>query len=179
MASDLKKSIKKGKIIVLVIPNEEYTKKILDIAKHFSTTHKATCYVSLNKLFNSLNTSLKEAKIKQDRFLFIDAITKSANPNAKAADNCLFVSSSSALTEMSISIGKCLGTGKFDGFLFDSLSTLLIYNKGETVCKFVHDLINKIKKSGTTAVFTALEGDTKSALLKDISMFVDEIVHLK
>ena len=63
--------------------------------------------------------------------------------------------------------------------MFDSLSTLLIYNKKETVSKFVHSVVNKIKASNITAVFTALEGDTQSALLKEIGMFVDEVIHVE
>ena len=83
----------------------------------------------------------------------------------------------SALTELSIAIDKTLSTGKFDGFLFDSLSTLLIYNKSAVVGKFVHSLINKIKAAKVTAIFTALEGDTKSDLLKELGMYVDNILH--
>ena len=85
MAADIKQTIKKGQIIVLIIPNEQYAKKIVEITKYFADNHKATCYVSLNKLFNSLTKSLDNAKINQNKFLFIDAITKQANPNIKAA----------------------------------------------------------------------------------------------
>ena len=72
---------------------------------------------------------------------------------------------------------KALGTGKFDGFLFDSLFTLLIYNKSETVSKFVHSLVNKIKTAKATAIFTALEGDVEGSLLKEVGMFVDTVEH--
>jgi len=179
MPLDLNSEIKKGQIVVLIIPNEEYTQKIVDVAKYFADNYKATCYTSLNKLYDALTNSLKEVKVDISKFLFIDAITKSANPNAQEAPNSIFVSSSSALTELSIAINKALDSGQIEGFLFDSLSTLLIYNKSDVVCKFVHTIINKIKASNTTAIFTALEGDTQSALLKEIGMFVDKVIHYK
>ena len=177
MSINLKKEVIRDQIIVLVIPNEKYSKLIIDVAKFFGDEYKSLCYVSLNKLYDSLTNILKKNNINQDRILFIDGITKSANPNLKEADNCIYVDSSSALTEISIIIHNVLETGKFESFLFDSLSTLLIYNSSDAVCKFVHNLINKIKSSNTTAIFTALDGDTKSDLLKDISMFVDNVIH--
>ncbi|MCK4997329.1 hypothetical protein KAS08_03415 [Candidatus Pacearchaeota archaeon] len=175
---DLKENIGEGQIVVLVIPNEKYTKKIVDVARFFSETTNSLCYVSLNKLYNSLTVALTKEGIDHDNFLFMDGITKSANPQAEEADNCMYLKSSSNLTELSILLDRVMQSGKFDGFLFDSLSTILIYNQGEAVSKFTHDLINKIRAHNTTAVFTALEGDTKSDLLKEISMFVDGIVHL-
>jgi len=76
-------------------------------------------------------------------------------------------------------ISDILESGQIDGLLFDSLSTLLIYNKGETVSKFVHSVINKVKETGATAVFTALEGDTETKLLKEVGMFVDKVAKVK
>mgnify|MGYP003345684083 CR=1 FL=1 len=40
--------------------------------------------------------------------------------------------------------------GKFDALLFDSLSTLLVYNKSDIVIKFVRSLINKMKDNTKT-----------------------------
>jgi len=176
MPLDLKEEIGKGQTIVLIIPNEQYTKKIIEITKYFSDNHKSICYVSLNKLFDPLIASFKDAGVDQNKFFFVDAITKSTNPNIKESDNCIYISSPSSLTELSIAINKVLETGKFEGFLLDSLSTLLIYNKSEVVCKFVHGLINKMKGANATVVFTALKGDTGSILLKDIGMFVDNVL---
>ena len=60
--------------------------------------------------------------------------------------------------------------------LFDSLSTLLIYNNKETVTKFTRTIIGKLKKAGMGGIFTALKGDTEKGLLKEMGMFVDEVV---
>jgi len=171
--------VQKGKIVVLIIPNEQYTSKMGEISRHFSNTFKATTYVSLNKLLNSLTQSLEESKVDTGKFLFIDGITKSANPNLEEKSNVIYIQSAAALTQMSLTINKALSTEKFEGLLFDSLSTLLVYNKGDVVVKFVRDLINKIKQKNVATVFTALEGDTDSALLKDISMYVDKVEHVK
>lgn len=69
-------------------------------------------------------------------------------------------------------------TGKFDALLFDSLSTLLIYNKKDAVSKFIQSMINKLRTNNMTVVFTALKGDTEKGLLKEVGLFVDEVVEL-
>lgn len=171
--------VKKGSINVLIIPNEQYSVKMGEISGYFSNTFAATCYVSLNKLLNTLTKNLEDARVDTGKFLFIDGITKSASPKLEEQSNVIYVQSAAALTQLSLTINKALSTGKFDGLLFDSLSTLLVYNKSEVVVKFVRDLINKIKQKNVATVFTALEGDTDSALLKDISMYVDKVEHVK
>jgi hypothetical protein len=176
---NLKKELKKGEIIVLVIPNAKYTAELPKIAKYLSGNFKATAYVSLNKPFETLEKNLKKAKVDLDKFLFIDGITKNANPQAEEKENCMFVKSAAALTNISLLINKTLKTGKFDSLLFDSLSTLLIYNESKIVGKFVHNMVNKIKNTKTTAVFTALKGDTNSALLKEVELYVDKVIEYK
>ncbi|MGM5480836.1 MAG: DUF7504 family protein [Nanobdellota archaeon] len=171
------KKIGDAGVVVVVVPNEKYTEYIKEIANELAKGSKAVCYVSLNKLYASLNR-LFDAKLK-NKFFVIDGITKSAMPDAPSADNCVYVSSASALTELSLSMNQVLNTGQFDSLLFDSLSTLLIYNKGDVVTQFVHDQMGKVVTLGGNAVFTCLEGDTKSSMIKDLGMFVDKVIHLK
>lgn len=166
-------SVKTGEVVVLVLPNDQYTKRIVEISKYLASSYKSVCYVSLNKLFDSLIASLKSASIDQSKFLFLDGITKSANPEAKASGNCLFISSD--INELGSNISRVLAEGKCDSMLFDSISTLLVYNKSEEVSMFVKNVIGKVRGKGITAVFTALEGDTQSELLKDIGKCVDSV----
>jgi len=90
--------------------------------------------------------------------------------------NCTFLSSPNALSELGINISNALQ--KSDSLLFDSLSTLLIYEKVGTVMKFVHSLVAKIRVSKCPAIFTALEGDAETQLIKDVTTLVDEIIKL-
>ncbi len=170
------KKIKKGEIVVLVIPNTSYMSGIMKVTKQICTSNKTTVYVSLNKLYKPLTSKFESAKIDLNKFLFIDGISKSAGQEAPDAKNCLFVHSAGALTELSLNITKAINTGKFDSLVFDSLSTLLIYNKKEVVIKFVQSLVNKLRNKKITTVFAALKGDTEKGLLKEIGMFVDEVV---
>ncbi len=176
---NLKDVVAKEEIVVLVVSNKAYTKEILAISKQLCSSCEPLLYVSLNKLYDSLCRDFKKSNIDLNKFLFIDGISKSAGQAREDAENCLFVQSSGALTELSIVITKALKTGKFKGLIFDSLSTLLIYNQKDAVSKFVHSLVNKLKKQDMTVVFTALQGDTEKGLLKEIGLFVDSVVEYK
>lgn len=80
---------------------------------------------------------------------------------------------------MSIAISNALESGRFGCMIFDSLSTMLIYHDVVTVTKFVHSLIVRARSFNCTSIFTYLRGDIKSPLIKDLAMFVDEVVDLR
>ena len=170
---------KKGEIDILVISNEQHTNRITEIAKKFSDKFNLTCYVSTNKLYDSLIEDLKEENIPTNKFFFIDAVTRSVNPKAEEGKNCLFVRSPADLTKISLIIDKLLATKKVGGLIFDSLSTLLIYNKNKIVSKFVHNLINKIKKYNVSATLAVSKGDESTQLLDELSVYGDNIIHHK
>ena len=167
--------LKKGEIVVAVFKNKTYSSDIITAAKKMGSVSGNFIYVSLNKPFKPLTQKLKAGRVNISKILFVDGISKSAGQNVEA-DNCICVESAGALTKLSLIVTKAINSKKFDGLLFDSLSTLLIYNKKEAVTKFVQSMVNKLRKAKMTGAFTALEGDTEEGLLKDIGLFVDEIV---
>jgi len=173
-----KLNIVEGEISLLLIPNEQYGKWIVDIAKHLSKLNKTVLYVSVNKPAKTLAAKLSKAGINVKNFFFLDTISASIS-STEPLSNCIHISSGSALTELSIAIQKCLQLKKFDAVLFDSLSTLLIYNPNDVASHFIHNNVNQLRNANVTAVFTALEGDSKSQLLKDVNMFVDSVKHCR
>jgi len=179
MPLDLKKEIWNKQMILIIIPNEKYTESILEIVKQLSKIYKKTCYVSLNKLYSALLKSLEDDGIDTEKFCFVDVITKTADPQFKGGKNCRCIPSPSHLTEISLGISEDLKVNKPNCLLFDSLSTILIYQKGDVVTRFVHSLTGNIRKSGCVGVLTVLEGDTANTSIKEMSMFVDKVIHIK
>ncbi len=66
-----------------------------------------------------------------------------------------------------------------DKGVFDSLSTLLIYNNESGVSKFVHNLASKIEETEVIGVFTALSEDASSVMKKSIGMSVTNVIKMK
>jgi len=171
---DIKDEIKKHQIVIVVIPNEQYSEKILYLSKTLAEFGK-TIYVSINKPYSSVVDLLQKNRIPVDRFFFVDAVTKTVKPFGKDG-SVEFVSSPSALTELSLTISNIVERDEFYSMLFDSLSTLLVYQNPLMVTKFVHNLISKFRTMKTKAVLTILKGGMSSELINDLSMFADKII---
>jgi len=171
------KKLSKGSSAIVVVANNKYTAGILDITKKSCSSCNSLIYVSLNRPYEPLTKNLKGKGVNIDKVLFIDAISRSAGQEVKDAPNCIYLDSAGALTTISITINKALKTGKFDSLLFDSLSTLLIYNSKGAIVKFVQSLINNTKKKKITTIFTILKGDAEKGLLNELGMFADEVIN--
>ncbi len=109
------------------------------------------------------------------KFGFIDAITKLVM-KPESVKNCVFVSATNALTEASIVVKKVCESQQPDMLIFDSLSSLLAYEKGHVLIKFIHSLVEFLRVHRIRITFIALKEDIDSPLIKDLSMFVDKII---
>lgn len=157
------------------MPSIKYNDIITMIPKQLS--EKRICYVTLNKAFDSLKDLFGKEDINLKNIVFIDAITRSIM-KAENTDECYFVSSPQALTELSIVITEFIQY-KFDYIIFDSLSTLLIYQKSEeSAIRFISNIVNKIKASGCKGIFYALDIKEHKSMIEESFMVMDKILYL-
>jgi archaellum biogenesis ATPase FlaH len=172
----VEKYLKQGKIIVFVVSNKNYIDRINDITLAVTKTSKNVIYVSLNKPYNILVETFEKKKIDVKKLSFIDCVSGRVS---KPKDfKVSFVSSPKALTELSITMNEMLKPA-VDAMIFDSLSTLLVYDDPSTVVKFAHSVISKIRTTNKEFVIVSLSEDADKNVLKDIGMFVDKVVALK
>jgi hypothetical protein len=174
MPLDLNETIKGNQIIVFVIRSKDYSKRLESITRAAIDIKKELCYISLNKPYQVLEANLKNAGVPTENIYFVDAVSSKVG-SAKAVEGVIFVSSPQALTELSIAINKCLGFQETGAALFDSLSTLLVYEEVSSVVKFVHSVISTLRVKGKSCIFTMLKEDLKEELVKDMGMFADKI----
>lgn len=165
-------------ILVLVVPEHNYTEKILAVVADMVGMGINLCYISLNRPCSSLMSTFKKAGVNTDSIHFIDAITKTA-VNTEDTKQCSYVSSPGALTELSVKISKIVDKKEYDYIIFDSLSTLLVYESDSTIAKFVHFLMAKVRVASCNAIFTCLNQDAESILIKDINMFADKVIDME
>ncbi len=172
--SGIGKEIKENDIVLFLISDKRYPESVKDIAAAAAKTFSKICYVSLNKPFDTLVSIFNKSGVDTDKIVFVDCVSGGFKKTGGA--NVVFVSSPKALTEMDIAIKKALDKEKFQGLVFDSLSTLLVYEEPFTVIKFSHSVISKLRNAKAKGVFLTLKGDIKSELVKDLGMFVDKVV---
>jgi archaellum biogenesis ATPase FlaH len=177
MSMNIAAIIKSNQIIVFVVSPKDFSKRLQDITKTLAGQKKAICYVSLNKPYETIREALEKAGVPLERVYFVDAVSSRAG-SVKPDKAVLMVSSPSALTELSIAISKGVELWKADAVLFDSLSTLLVYEGASSVLRFVHSVTNSLRVKGLSCVFTILKPDLKDEIAKDIGMFADRIEEL-
>lgn len=162
----------KSEISVLVISDKSYPSKMKELVSSISSDYSRICYVSLNKPYSAALDSIGKSGANPKKFFFVDC----TGTPPKNEGQVVFVSSPKALTEMSITIGKVMEMGKIEVLIFDSLSTLLVYEEPFTVVKFTHSLISALRAKKAAGVLVCLEGWKSAELVKDISMFADRVV---
>ena len=169
---DIKDELKNNSITLLIIPTETYNQTILDITKQISDEN--ICYISLNKTYNALNDSFKKSSIPTKNMYFIDGITNKMLNGAQNTEKYIFLGAPNNLNEMNISISKILEKRKIKYIIFDSVSTLLIYEKPSTVIQFIHTLASKLRSQNLFTIFTILKKD----LTPKMQMFADKVIDL-
>jgi hypothetical protein len=170
---DIVKELSGNQTILEYIPSSKYNTVLVTNAKKLAK--KSVCYVTISKTFQALDTDFKKKGVDVKNIIFIDAISKSIIKKPDQTDRCYYVTSPSALTELSLVISKFL-KHEFDYIVFDSLSNLLVYHKKGPLMKFINNLLNKIKQSKTKAIFYAVSGGETSDLIKECETFVDKAI---
>jgi len=137
-------------------------------------------YVTFNRPYNTLKTSIAAQGVDPEKLFFIDLITESAGGKAErsSGERCFFVSSPKNLTELSILLEQAmLRLPREKRFLFiDSISTMLIYNDADTVLRFLHSLTGKMRLLGITGIIFLLEKESDEKFLAQVAQFCDRVI---
>ncbi len=160
--------------LLYIFKLEDYYKDVFKTVKE--NLRKNIIFVTSNKPAEILITHLKEEKINENRILFIDAVSKYMSINIIERDNIIYVDSPSNLTSLGILIRGAIENIKGEKvIIFDSLSTLSLYNEFKILSRFYNFVINLSRiKSINTIIFT-METESEKEVLKDIKGIVDGV----
>ena len=136
-------------------------------------------YVTLNRPYASLIKILEKNNVKTDKLFFLDCITKTLGAE-KEEKQCLFLENPQNLTNIAIAIDEIVKAipSKNKSLFFDTMSTLLIYNKTGTVSKFLHFLTGKIRVLNLNGVLLSTEKELDPELADQLDQFVDKTIDL-
>jgi len=169
---DVKKELASNQTVLLVMPSVEYNGVIVDVIKQLSGN---ICYVTANKTYDALKESFQKNKVNIEKIVFIDTISKTMKKVPDQAESVYYVSSPGALTELSLAVEKFL-RHDFDYLIFDSITNLAIYQNKNICAKFITDLVNKVKKTKTKAVFYAVDSEEQRGVIDHAGQIVDSVV---
>ena len=162
----------KDYILLITVDSKNYQKTVIDVVKFLvSEQNIPGVYVTLNKPYEIMQRIMNSNGIDTRLVIFIDATSRA---ETKKVDNCLYIGSPEKLSDMSVAMDQAVKALPGDKFLiFDSLNTLLIFNKPATVARFVHFLTGKMREWKVKGIIITLEKETDEALLDELTQFAD------
>ena len=172
---DIKKELSESQTILLLMPADGYNDAVVQHMRALSK--KSVCYVTLSKTFESMKELFGKEKIGMENIVFIDAISKTIRKMPDQADGCYFVSSPNSLTELEIAVIKVL-RHNIEYLVFDSLSTLLVYQKNAPVAKFVSALANNARGGNAKALFYAIKSPGQAQMAAEVGAVVGKTIDM-
>jgi|SRR3989344_5023548 len=168
-------------IALATVDAKNYQKTNLDIIKHLTQNENIPgVYVTLNKPHAVLKKLFDKANIDSRLIIFIDAVTQIDSSEVKRKDNCLLIGNPENLSDISIAMDQAVRAikGKEKFLFFDSLSTLLVYNKAATVARFIHFLATKMRSWQVKGIIISLRKESDKELINELSQIVDVLIDL-
>ncbi len=166
----------KNSVIIATVNSKRYNETNIMLIKYLTKEIKIPgVYVTLNKPFSTVKSSLEKAKVDTKLILFIDAITKTSGGDIDKTKECLFIGNPENLSDISLAMDQAVSSlPSKDKFLFfDSLTTLLLYNDAKTISRFIHFLSGKMRTWGIRGIIISLEEKANKELIDELTQFCD------
>ena len=176
------KEITKNRFLLLLMDEEEYDRKLGKIIKSLEKTKTNICYVCFSVPYQHVVERLKEKGTDIKRFFFIDVLS-SHYSKPKPQKNCIFISEPKDLDKIRKAILKTVIQKNCSIIIFDTISSLLVYQESYSILKFTHNLIISKEQENTKKIFIVLKDKTLKEegemLIKDLSLFADKLLKIK
>jgi len=165
--------------ILVVIPFENFIYKIIDILKEVYSGEEKICYVTLNKPYKALTSIMQERGFPLDRVIIIDAITKTVIKQPAVTRNCIFISSPIAYPELATAIESVMTTQKIGAIIFDSISTLMIFESEQNTVNYARQIIDWAAMYKCESLMAFLKEDSNKDIMQHLSALVDKVISLE
>ncbi len=149
------------------------------LAEKYTKEHKLV-YITLNASAKKLERDFKKYNIDTKNILFVDFTPSSGKSNPDNEKNVLYSGSPSNLTRGLIQINNHLDSvlGEKSFVIFDSLSTLTIYNEAQDIERFLHMLMKKIEENKLSAIILSGDYDERESMTRTVAHFFDRILRV-
>ncbi|HLG25129.1 MAG TPA: hypothetical protein VI564_09425 [Candidatus Nanoarchaeia archaeon] len=179
---DIIKDISENKFLLVLLPESQYEEKLVEIVKGVSQKHTKVCYVCLSKPYADVLEYLNKLELKAENFFFIDVLT-SHYKKPKNADNCIFLQDPNKLIALQAAINKAIVSQNCNAVIFDTFSSLLVYEQSDDIIKFTHQFTMEQKHQDVNKIFIVIKGNSElkeyyDSFVKDISMFAQRTVEV-
>lgn len=166
-------------VVLLIVDLKNYAPTIIELLRVLQSEKKLGAYLTINKPVEDLAKLFKAQGIDSESIFFIDAISTLSDRKTVKSKNIAFLDSPTDLIGINSVISQQLSLQQKPGFVvFDSISTLLLYNKPMAVEKFIHALVGRMRGTSTQGFLIGVKSAEHASLIEIISQFVDKIVEV-
>jgi hypothetical protein len=179
---DIMSDVVKNKSLLILLTESEYEKRLSDILEQVEKSKSKICYVCLSTPYAEVIERFKKKGIDPNKFFFVDVMS-SHYAAPRDAKDCIFVSGPTALEEIRAAIKKAIDEKHCSIVMFDTISSLLIYQQSDSILHFTNRLVSSREHENTSKVFIVLK-DMQSLeseiqlLTKDMKMFADKMIEV-
>ena len=172
-----------NKLAIFLLKNNNFAEKTNKVIKRVQDNCKNICYVCLSKPYAEVIDNLKNQGINQDNFTFVDTVS-SPHYKLQAIKNCYFVQGLENLKDIKKTIQKAVKKNECTAAIFDTISTLLIYQKTFDIVRFTHELITDEHQNKINKIFVILEekgiySEESKKLINDLNLFADKTFEIE
>lgn len=177
---DTDKLISNSKSVLILLTEEHYKRRLLELMKYIEKKRKKICYVCLSKPYSYVINDLKEKDTNIDKFAFVDVLS-SHYLKHEDRSNCVFVDSPDDLEGIKKAIFNVVTKKDCNIIVFDTISSLLSFNQQDKLLHFTNDLSLDLKECHKLFLFlkeSSILYDEELLFVKDFELFIDETLDI-
>lgn len=165
-------------VVLFIVDLKNYAGTVVELLRVLQLENNTGVYLTINKPVEDLIRTFKAQRLDTEKIFFIDAISALSERKTLESQNIILLDSPTDLIEINNIVSKKIALEESKFVVFDSLSTLLLYNKPMAVEKFLHVLVGKMRGSRVKGFLITVKSSEHAGLIETISQFVDKIVEI-
>ena len=170
---------KENNLIVFLLESEKHPKPVIDMISKESGNGNTLCYVCLTRTHEDVSADLAKRGISQEKIVFLDSI--STECRIDKTGKCINEACMNDLSRMRTKLREIFDSHNCTAVLFDSISSLLVYQTKHDIIKFTHELVSDESNRDIGKIFLVLKesgmyGQDINRLIDDMIFFADKTV---
>ena len=176
LAKELNSSLEGG-IVLIETSAEKILEVNLTVVKGISEKKYTQIILSNSRPCKNLLSLYQKSNIDIIKLVILCTCCQEKKDNKQEDNNVIHIRSASSLTEISISLSECMESIKDKKFIFiDSINTMLIHNKSNTLVMFIHSILTKMRINNVSGLLISLETETDKEVRAEIAQLCDKII---
>lgn len=174
-----------GKIVLLDMPQQVHLQVITQVMNVLVKDEGCSgVYMTTMKGYPELVSIFTQGGLDPSKIYFVDVISKMYGLEPKETPNCEYISSPINTQSISNAITAFLSriTGKKKFLIFDSLTTILLYNSLPRIVEFTTTLSEYLKSQhveGVLVMLSTAKGSTNDKLISALGPVIDDIISVQ